>query len=60
MIKKKLKLFYFGNYALTMTLLPRKLIGQIFWFPKYTLYLHQELICYDSQNRLGFHKGKFE
>ena len=34
------------NYALTMTLLPRKLVRQIFWFPKYTLYLHRELICY--------------
>ena len=40
-IKEKLKLFHF---ALTMTLLPRKLVRQIFWFPKYTLYLHQELL----------------
>ena len=54
-IKEKLKLFHF---ALTMTLLPRKLVRQIFWFPKYTLYLHQELICYRSQNRLSFRKGK--
>ena len=31
-------------FALTMTILPRKLVPQIFWFPKYTLYLHRELI----------------
>ena len=43
---KKCKLFLFGNFALTMTNLPRKLVPQIFWFPKYTLYLHRELICY--------------
>ena len=29
-IKKKLKLFHFGNNALTMTVLPRKLVGQVF------------------------------
>ena len=45
-IKKKLKLFHFGNYALTITLLSRKLVRQIFWFPKYTLYSHRELIFY--------------
>ena len=33
-IKKKLKLFHFDNYALTMAPLPRKLVRQIFWFPK--------------------------
>ena len=44
--KKKLKLFHFDSYALTMTLFPRKLVRQIFWFPKYTLYLHRELVCY--------------
>ena len=43
---KKLKLFHFDNFALTMTILPRKLAPQIFWFPKYTFYLHRELICY--------------
>ena len=43
---KKLKLFHFDNFPLTMTNLPRKLVPQIFWFPKYTLYLHRELICY--------------
>ena len=43
---KKCKLFLFGNFALTMTNLPRKLVPQISWFPKYTLYLHQELIYY--------------
>ena len=42
----KLKLFHFDNFALTMIILPRKLVPQIFWFPKYTLYLHRELICY--------------
>ena len=44
--KKKLKLFHFDKFALTMTVLPRKLVPQIFCFLKYTLYLHQELICY--------------
>ena len=44
--KKNLKLFHFDNFALTMTILPRKLVPQTFWFPKCTLYLHQELICY--------------
>ena len=44
--KKTLNLFHFDNYALTTTLLPRKLVHQIFWFSKYTLYLHRELICY--------------
>ena len=44
--KKKLKLFHFDNFALTMTILPRKLVRQIFWFPKYTLCLHRELIYY--------------
>ena len=44
--KNKLKLFHFNNFALTTTILPRKLVPQIFWFPKHTLYLHQELICY--------------
>ena len=44
--KKKLELFYFDNYALTVTLLPTKLVRQIFWFPKCTLYLNRELICY--------------
>ena len=39
-----------------MTLLPRKLIHQIFRFPKYTLYLHRELICYHWQNKLDYHK----
>ena len=29
-IKRKLKLFHSDNYALTMTLLPRKLVHQIF------------------------------
>ena len=43
---KKLRLFHFGNFALTMAILPRKLVPQIFWSPKYTLYLHRELICY--------------
>ena len=57
---KSFKLFHFDNFALTMTILPRKLVRQIFWFPKYTLYLHQELIYSHWQNRLGFHKGKFE
>ena len=42
--KKNFKLFHFDNFALTMTILPRKLVRQIFWFPKYTLYLHRELI----------------
>ena len=42
--KKFFKLFHFDNFALTMTILPRKLVPQIFWFPKYTLYLHRELI----------------
>ena len=42
----KLKMFSFDNFALTMTNLPRKLVPQIFWFPKYTLYSHQELIYY--------------
>ena len=31
-IKKKLKLFHFDNYVLTMTLLPKKLVRQIFGF----------------------------
>ena len=44
MRKRQLKLFHFDNFALTMTVLPRKLVPQIFWFPKYTLYLHRELI----------------
>ena len=44
--KKKLMLFLLDNFALAMTILPRKLVPQIFWFPKYTLYLHRELICY--------------
>ena len=43
---KNFKLFHFDNFALTMTILPRKLVPRIFCFPKYTLYLHQELICY--------------
>ena len=47
---------HFENYAFTMTLLPRKLIHQIFRFPKYTLYLHRELICYHWQNKLDYHK----
>ena len=33
MINKKLELFGFEIYALAMTLLPRKLIRHIFWFP---------------------------
>ena len=37
---KKRKLFHFDNFALTMAILPRKLVPQIFWFPEYTLYLH--------------------
>ena len=41
--KKKLKLFHFDNDALTVTLLPRKLVRQTFEFPKYNLYSHQEL-----------------
>ena len=41
----KLKLFHFDNFELTVTNLHTKLIPQIFWFPKYTLNLHQELIC---------------
>ena len=45
--KKTLKLFHFdNNFALTMAILPRKLVPQIFCFRKYTLYLHRELICY--------------
>ena len=44
--KKKLKLFHFDNLAFTMTILPRKFVHQIFWFPKHTLYFHRELICY--------------
>ena len=36
---KKNKLFHFDNIALTMTILPRKLVPQIFRFPKYTLIL---------------------
>ena len=36
--KEKFKLFYFDNYALAMTLLPGKLVRQIFWFPKYALF----------------------
>ena len=35
---KKLKLFHFDSFPLTMTNLPRKLVPQIFSFPKYTLY----------------------
>ena len=27
-------------------------------FRHYTLYLHQELICYHCENKLGFHKGR--
>ena len=46
------KVFHFDNSALTMTLLPRNLGLQVFWFPKYTLYLHRELICYHRQNKL--------
>ena len=42
---KNFKLFHSDNFALTMTILPRK-FRQIFWFPKYTSYLHRELICY--------------
>ena len=38
--KKNLNLFHFGNFALIMTILRRKLVRQIFWFPKYSLYLH--------------------
>ena len=49
MTKKKLKLYHFDNYALTITLLPRKLVPQISWFPKYILYSYQK-----------FHKGKFQ
>ena len=40
--------------ALPMNLLSRKLIYQIFWFPKYTLLSHQELICYHWQNKLDY------
>ena len=44
---KKTKAIQFENFELTMTIFPRKLIPQIFWFPKYTSYLlHRELICY--------------
>ena len=35
--------FHFDNYVLTMALLPKTLVRRIFWFPKYTLYLHEEL-----------------
>ena len=42
----KLKLFHFDDFALTTIILPRELVPQIFWFPKYTLYLHRESICY--------------
>ena len=38
--KKNLNLFHFDNFALIMTILRRKLVRQIFWFPKYILYLH--------------------
>ena len=38
--KKNLNLFYFDNFALIITILRRKLVRQIFWFPKYILYLH--------------------
>ena len=44
--KKKLKLFHFDNFSLTMTILPTKFVPKIFWFRKYTLYLHRELVCY--------------
>ena len=40
--------------ALPMNLLSRKLIYQIFWFPKYTLLSHQELISYHRQNKLDY------
>ena len=36
--KKMLKLFHFDNYPMIMTLLPRKLVLQIFQFPKYILH----------------------
>ena len=39
-------MFQFRNYALTKTLLPRKVFRQIFMFLKYPLYLCQELICH--------------
>ena len=59
--ENKLKLFHFDNFALNLTILPRKLVRQIFWFPKHTgQNKHRELICYHWQNRLGFHIGKFE
>ena len=45
-IGNNVKMIHFDNYALTLTLSRRKLVRQISWFPKYTLYLHQELICY--------------
>ena len=38
--QKNLNLFYFDNFALIITILRRKLVRQIFWFPKYILYLH--------------------
>ena len=44
MIISKLKLFHFDHYAFTVTLLPWKFIRVIFWFPRYTLGSHWELI----------------
>ena len=45
--ENRLKLFHFDNFALNMTILPRKLVRQIFWFPKHTgQNIHRELICY--------------
>ena len=41
--KKRLALLHFGHYVLTIILVPRKVIRQIFWLPKHTLYLHQGL-----------------
>ena len=58
--KRRLKLFYFDNYALTMTLLHRKFVPQTFGFQEIrdTLYSHLELIFYLLQNKLSYHKGK--
>ena len=40
-------MFHFENYALTMTLLPRK-------FPKYSIYSYQELTEKNTIDRIGW------
>ena len=55
-----LKLFLCDHYALTITLLPGKIVHEIFSVSKIYFILASRIICALRKSKFRYHKGKSE